>query len=693
MDSADKPLLVIFSGPPCSLKSTLAKTFAESHPGMRRFGMDEIREEIQPGPIQDKPRRNAAYRVMHFRATQALLNGQSVILDATYIPQEHRQEIAQIVLRLSAQLYVVQCWVSPEEAVKRFCGRGLDHAAVDLTPALVAQNAQMFNRFDGALVLDTTRWLWGALAKIDGYLKARMPVDPIRWARHDFMPSAQAPGGPEKPYPQKISRTAVGLAKRTILKYRCIGGPSILSILAGFLSILPKLIWVLTHRWFGIWAELPKLSLAHLSEWGTFCFAAGGVAAGIFTLWELVRANRDKAMTIKVAGKLPRYDVCETPPPSDIELYHAYRCRLPICVQPDRDPMAIPNVPIYFVVLPERGLHFPVLIKSARPGEARYSNAEEAKHVGMDWTGFVQWRAGSKREEYYRATYERQEYGVRCASLDFFEGTCLIEGCKCAYLDNVCREHAVNLRAPGILPDMRRRLEGPDWDTGGLDLGIRTSFSRYSMFISATSLVVTSDDYLVLQRRSDVVATGIGSLGASAAGAADWYCDWSRDHGDWLHQEMCSFQHLRSAQKLSDWLKLREGPSWRWSLRASALREISEEIGLSDRGRESDFVKSDRRESGVPPFDAPFIGAAYNLRWGRDLNFYCCFRTNLRSEQVADKRRDARDRWEVANLIFLHRDQITVDRVLHGDLEAQLPNRGRHLIGLLYAWAIYSSST
>src|ERR1700693_4895362 len=43
------------------------------------------------------------------------------------------------------------------------------------------------------------------------------------------------------------------------------------------------------------------------------------------------------------------------------------------------------NVPIYFVVPPARGRHFPVLIKSVQPDEAPYTNAEDAKCFGMDW--------------------------------------------------------------------------------------------------------------------------------------------------------------------------------------------------------------------------------------------------------------------------------------------------------------------
>lgn len=46
---------------------------------------------------------------------------------------------------------------------------------------------------------------------------------------------------------------------------------------------------------------------------------------------------------------------------------------------------------------------------------------------------------------------------------------------------------------------------------------------------------------------------------------------------------------------------------------------------------------------GVPPFDRPFIAAAYNLRYGRDLNFYCCYRTKLTTDQIAGRKASPRD--------------------------------------------------
>lgn len=74
-------------------------------------------------------------------------------------------------------------------------------------------------------------------------------------------------------------------------------------------------------------------------------------------------------------------------------------------------------------------------------------------------------------------------------------------------------------------------------------------------------------------------------------------------------------------------------------LARTALRELNEEVRL----KLADLHRSDRQMDGVPPFDRPFIAAAYNLRYGRDLNFYCCYRTKLTTDQIAGRKASPRD--------------------------------------------------
>jgi hypothetical protein len=108
-----------------------------------------------------------------------------------------------------------------------------------------------------------------------------------------------------------------------------------------------------------------------------------------------------------------------------------------------------------------------------------------------------------------------------------------------------------------------------------------------------------------------------------------------------------------------------------------------------------------REETGIPknllhyPESGPFIAAAFNLRYGRDLNFYALMMTEMRSYEIGQFRtkKPAKDRWEVDRLEFLHRDLVTLPKIKSGELERRLPGRSRHLMGALYAWAVYADRT
>src|SRR3989442_3951826 len=102
-----RPFLLVICGPPCSGKSVLWRALKAARPDIHCYEMDDVRMEILPGPLHDKSRRSAAYRVMQFRAAQHLHRGQSVAVCATYVPSEHRAEVASLTLRLGIRLFVV----------------------------------------------------------------------------------------------------------------------------------------------------------------------------------------------------------------------------------------------------------------------------------------------------------------------------------------------------------------------------------------------------------------------------------------------------------------------------------------------------------------------------------------------------------------------------------------------------------
>ena len=663
--------------------------------------MDNIRESDLAGPINDDPARSAAYRIMHLLASKDLLAGNSVILGATYQPPQHRAELANLALRLDVPLYVVQCVCPPDIAAWRFEHRTGKHAGTDLTTLRVKQLVERYERFDGAMLLETPKES-DPIEAVNTYLAARVPVDPVRWACHKYFASEMVRdlGKPTALLP-KLSESSVRAAKRRRRYYA--GGWVLLcvSVTLGLTPILYKIVGRIQieysskratagaisaamHGLFALithsWRSIAPLTFSNVITWAAFCFAFAGFGSIVLGLVRDTREHRAEAKQVVTAGDSPRYSL--TPGeilPSDTEIYHAYMCRSSKD-QAFRIPIA--NVPICFLIPPQQGRSFAAIVRSSEDRPCILS--DDAKRLGMDWSGFTAWRQKSRREE-YSITFSH-EYGLRAVGLDdqTHKGTYLIEGVKCSYDEYVTKELAVNLCAPGTLPDMRRLLEGPEWDSGNLDLlSVANSAKRYSMRLSITGLVLTHDDYFILQRRSSVVGHGLGSLAAAVNGAADHYADCS-DEGSWAWSILGKlYANLPYAcHSFISKFEL-EGPQC-WNLAKSALRELHEEIGL---GTEALHEKP---LSGVPCLEQPFIAAAYNLRYGRDLNFYCCFRTRLNSQDISAQRDYARDKWEVENLVFLHRDKVTAQAIISGSLDKVLPNRARHLLGALYAWAIFA---
>ena len=710
-----KAFILVICGPPCAGKSYLLRFLAPARKDISFFEMDEIRRQILPGELHDKPTRSAAYRVMHSRATKDLLVGKPVALSATYMPTEHRAELSAIAVRFRVPLYVVQCTCAPEEAAKRFLGRKGGHAGADLTATRVKELSAQYERFDGALLLNTdTLSVADQIAAVGSYLKNasllqlrdKASVDPVQWARHCYTPKPLVPDSKQfnRSDPAKLSEASVRQAKRR-LRWYAFGLTAV--FVAAFLGIVPlapkfydhilveyRLVrqeygWAIAilralaasvKYW---WHDLPKHSLEELAAWATFCLALAGFGSILFEYWRQIRERRKEARQVKTEGDTPRYSSVSQPVmPSDKEIFHAYRCRV---VPKQRKRMRIPSVPVFFVVRPFPERSFSIEARSTADLDDCISR--EASSFGMDWKGFTEWRQKTRRAE-YAITYSR-EYGLRCVGLEtpVSNGTCYLSAVKSPYDDYMSKEHATNYCAPGSLPDMRRLFEGKAWDSGNLDLlNFSETARRYSMRISVTGLVLTEDDYFILQRRSGVVGHGLGSLAASVNGAADYYADCSdHDRQIWPILGRIYAALPYSVHGPISELEL-DGPRC-WDLAKSALREVREEIGLK-----ADAFYESSEKGNVPPVKRPFIGAAYNLRYGRDLNFYCCFRTWLKSEEITAQRKRARDRWEVENLVFLHRDDVTVRAIHSGELEKALPGRARHLLGVLYSWAVYANA-
>lgn len=177
----DHRKLIVFSGPACSGKSTLAERLS-AELGIPHLAMDETRARLMPDSPHTRADRAVAYRAMHLAAELLAACGQSVILDAPYGHREDRQDLDEIAARSGAPLFLIECQVSPQAARERFRQRERG-PRIDLTEERVEELVREFRYCGLGLLVDTEAHdVAGCVALIRQYLNAAQPVPPGEWA-------------------------------------------------------------------------------------------------------------------------------------------------------------------------------------------------------------------------------------------------------------------------------------------------------------------------------------------------------------------------------------------------------------------------------------------------------------------------------------------------------------------------------
>ena len=509
--------IVIFCGHPCGGKTTVRKVFLSLFRGAPSFAMDDLRKTWMPGQIHNKSRRDAAYRIMHHEVIKALRTQSIIAVDASYFPTRARAEIAEIAKRFRADIYIVQCVCDAEVAVDRFLGRlrrEPDHAGTDLSVSRVRDLANQYHGFDGGLTVETTNnpKPREILAILHEYILSPHRVDPCEWARHWY----SALPRPQKPPARatgKLSSATLKRARGTLFWHRfayvfifvflIIGGITL--ALYSFIRLRAEVpAWTCWRSPFhSLWNGLAASSWPDIATGATFTITATGVIGIFLVFFKETERKRKAARNVVDSGKVPMFNLPDgaNETPSDREIYYGYQCRMR---EPERAKMPIPDIPIYFIVTPQQGKTFSVIAEKAAR-EILSVLQDEATKQSLDWKGFSAWRWDAWSKD-YALKAKSAEKNLRCGghlerSADGSRYT--IPARFSRYSDYVVRELSVNLCAPGELPDMRRLFEGSDWDDEFLDLSnLKDAARRYSLRLSVTGIVLTNDDYFVLQRRS-----------------------------------------------------------------------------------------------------------------------------------------------------------------------------------------------
>ena len=158
--------LVIFGGPPCTGKSTIARALGHAH-----LEMDDARVALLPGAAHTREDRAIAYRALRWTAAHLLRYTDIVICDGGFVHQEDRDACRDLALKAGAVLYVVEFTAPLDVLLERNRARRAHHPGLDLTDSRVAEIVEKYPRSQSGLLIDSTQPLPALIERIRDYLQ------------------------------------------------------------------------------------------------------------------------------------------------------------------------------------------------------------------------------------------------------------------------------------------------------------------------------------------------------------------------------------------------------------------------------------------------------------------------------------------------------------------------------------------
>ncbi len=144
--------LVVFAGPPCTGKSTVAALLPFVH-----IEMDAVRARILPDASHTREDRAVAYRAALMMAEALLPHVGAVIVNGGFGRDEDRQQYRRIAFETSSELFVVEFQAPLDVVLARNRARRAHHPGLDLDDARVTEIVTTYPWLRTGLTIDATQ--------------------------------------------------------------------------------------------------------------------------------------------------------------------------------------------------------------------------------------------------------------------------------------------------------------------------------------------------------------------------------------------------------------------------------------------------------------------------------------------------------------------------------------------------------